>query len=233
MSRKTDRPVRRGTSVESQPFVQAAEPVAAQVDGDVAESVAPHGARRRLRHGRLATSRGISSGATSMRATSPWCRTRRTRKPSARSASSAPSIARSFSSRDLGEIRNPRGQAGRRRLVPGGQTGLARQRADVVLGQPRFIERADDAELAGGTAAGPVVAAVVGVAAVGHGRETRASVGERRQACVQLVLAVIAAIGCVGAVLRVAPVRRCGSISWRQAEARGPRRAPSARCRSG
>src|SRR5207253_2629068 len=44
------------------------------------------------------SARGISSRAISMRARSSWWRTRNTRKPRARNASSARSIVRSFSS---------------------------------------------------------------------------------------------------------------------------------------
>ena len=79
--------------------------------------------------------------------------------------------------------------------------GAPRQLADLVLGQPGLVERADDAELARRLAAGTVVAAVVGVAAVDDGGEA-ARAGDRRQVRVELVLAVVAAVGRVGAVLR-------------------------------
>jgi hypothetical protein len=75
-----------------------------------------------------------------------------------------------------------------------------RERPDVVLGQPGFIERTDDAELARGPAAGPVVAAVVEVAAVGDGVEATGT-RQRGELGVELVLAVVAAVAVVLAVL--------------------------------
>src|SRR5262245_53933663 len=81
--------------------------------------------------------------------------------------------------RDFGVIRNSRGQARRRRLVPGGQPRLVRQRPDLGLGEPGLVERAEDAELPRGLPARAVVAPVVGVAAVGDGCES-ALARERR-----------------------------------------------------
>ena len=76
---------------------------------------------------------------------------------------------------DFGVVRNARRQAGRRRLVPVGRPARARQLADVRLGQVRFVERAAHAELARRLPARPVVAAIVGVAAVDdHGEAARA-----------------------------------------------------------
>jgi hypothetical protein len=65
-------------------------------------------------------------------------------------------------------IGDPRREAGRGRFVPGREAGAAGQFADFVLSQIRLVERAADAELAGGLAARPVVAAVVGIVAVDH-----------------------------------------------------------------
>ena len=102
---------------------------------------------------------------------------------------------------DFGVVRHARRQAGRRGLVPARQTGLARELADVGFGQPRFVERTDDAELARRPTAGAVVAAIVGVVAIGHGLEP-AGASQPREVGVQLVLAVVAPVGVVGAVLR-------------------------------
>ena len=66
--------------------------------------------------------------------------------------------------------------------------------------KPGFVERTAHAELARGLAAGPVVAAIVGVAAVGDHRNP-ALARDRRELRVQLVLAVIAAVRGIGAVL--------------------------------
>src|SRR5262245_46232079 len=101
---------------------------------------------------------------------------------------------------DLGVVRNPRRQAGRRRFVPRRQAGLARQRADLVLGEIDFVKRAAHAELARRLAAGTVVTAVVGVVAVDDDRV--AVGGDAREMRVELVLAVVAAVRRVGAVLR-------------------------------
>ena len=137
-----------------------------------------------------------------------------TRNPSERTAVLGALDGLKFGFGDFGMVRHARRQAGRRRLVPARQTGLARELADVGFGEPRVIERADDAELARRPAARAVVAAIVGVVAVGHGLEP-AGARQSRQVGVQLVLAVVAAVGVVGAVLRAASSSAVWMNSWR------------------
>ena len=62
-----------------------------------------------------------------------------------------------------------------------------------------FVERAADAELARRLAAGPIVAAIVGVVAVDDDRVTGR--GDSRQVGIQLVLAEVAAVGWIRPVL--------------------------------
>ena len=82
-----------------------------------------------------------------------------------------------------------------------GSPARARQLADLVLRQPDLVERAADAELARRLPPGPVVAAIVGVAAVDDRRECRARAPIAVEVRVELVLAVVAAVRGVGAVL--------------------------------
>src|SRR5262249_38220520 len=86
----------------------------------------------------------------------------------------------------LGVVRDARREAGRRRFVPGWEPRAARQLADLVLGEVHFVEGAPDAELARRLAAGPVVAAIVGVVAVDD--DGAALGGDARQVRVELVL---------------------------------------------
>ena len=158
-------------------FVQAAEPVAFQIDGDEPESEA-----RSARSMAPATS-GSSSRAISSRAELDARDLAVMADAEHAKAERAHGVFRLLDDLQLflghfREVRNARRQTRRRRLVPRRQAGLARQRADVVLGQPGLVERADDAELARGAAAGTVVAAVVGVVAVGDGGEA-ALAGQR------------------------------------------------------
>src|SRR5262249_26296595 len=102
--------------------------------------------------------------------------------------------------RDLRVIGNPRRQARRRGLVPRFEARAPGELAYLRFRQPGLVERAHDAELARCLAAGPVVAAVVRVAAVGHGVEA-AVARNRREMRIELVLAVVAAVGGIRAVL--------------------------------
>src|SRR6188768_1221955 len=101
---------------------------------------------------------------------------------------------------DLGVVRDARRQAGRRGFIPRSHAGGSRQIADLLLGEADLVERTAHAVLAGGLAAGTIVAAIVGVVAVEH-HVDGARRGERRQRRIQLLLAVVAAIDGVGAVL--------------------------------
>ena len=96
-------------------------------------------------------------------------------------------------------VRNARGQARGRRLVPGRQPRQPGQLADLVLAKAHLVERAPDAELARGLPSRPIVAAVVGVVAVDDDRIRRGS--HARQMRVQLVLAEVTAVGGIGPVL--------------------------------
>ena len=66
--------------------------------------------------------------------------------------------------------------------------------------EPDLVERAAHAELTRRLTAGPVVAAIVGVAAVGDDGNA-ALAADRDQVRVELVLAEVAAIGRIGAIL--------------------------------
>ena len=103
--------------------------------------------------------------------------------------------------RHLAEVRNARRQARGGRLIPGGQSGFARELADLGLGQPDVVERAPDSELPRRLPTGTVVAAVVGVAAVGDHRNP-AVAADRSEVRVQLVLAEVAAVRGIRAVVR-------------------------------
>ena len=80
-------------------------------------------------------------------------------------------------------IRNARRQARRRRLVPHGQPGEPRLLANLVFRHAGFVERAPHAELLRRDAAGPIVAAIVGVRAVGDVREAALARELRSAAC--------------------------------------------------
>ena len=71
-------------------------------------------------------------------------------------------------------IRNARRQARRRGLIPCRHAGAARELANLVFGEARLVERAQHAELARGLAPGPIVAAIVRVAAVDDRRDAAA-----------------------------------------------------------
>src|SRR5688572_4573887 len=98
-------------------------------------------------------------------------------------------------------VRDARREAGRGWLIPRRQAGASGQLANLRLGQPHFVERAADAELAGRLPAGPIVAAIVRIAAVGDDGDAAlgTDTGQRR---VELVLAVVAAVGGIGAIFR-------------------------------
>ena len=86
------------------------------------------------------------------------------------------------------------------------QSHLARERPDLVLRQIRLVERTADAELARRLAARAIVAAVVGVAAIGHdGKAPFACDGG--QVGVEFVLTVVTPVRFVRAVRRVLDLR--------------------------
>src|SRR4029079_4963479 len=101
---------------------------------------------------------------------------------------------------DLGVIRDARRQARRRGLVPRLQPRRTRPLAEFRLGPRDLRERADHAELTRRLAPGTIVPPIVGVAAVGDGVEA-ALARDRRQVRIETVLAVLTAVGRVGAVL--------------------------------
>ena len=113
--------------------------------------------------------------------------------------------------RDLRVIGNARRQTGRRRLVPRAKAGATRELANLRLREAGFVERTAHAKLARGLTAGPVVAAIVGVAAVSDHREStiRGNTGQRR---IELVLAVVAAIGRIRAVFGAIELRRLDDL---------------------
>ena len=138
------------------------------------------------------SARGISARAISRRATM-------SRMPHAEDAE--PQLAHGiFGALDLAEafighflaVWNARRQAGRRGLPPAGQACVARQRADVVLRELRFVQRTAHLVLAR-PGAQAIVAAIVSVVAVDDDGKT-AVAGDGRQSSIELVLAVITAV---------------------------------------
>jgi hypothetical protein len=97
---------------------------------------------------------------------------------------------------DGGAVRDARGEAGHRGLVPRGEAATTGQLADVGLRQFCVDEGAADGVLAGGFASGAEVASVVEVAAVEDG-VVCAVVGYRAEEAVEFVFAVEAAVGAV------------------------------------
>ena len=176
-----------------------------------------------------------SAGCTSSRATSPWWRTRKSRKPRARSASSARSTCFSRCRGDGDAVREPRGQAGRGRLVPGGEPQLARPGADLGLGEPRLQQRRAHGVLRGGHGAGAVVAHVVGVGAVEHGAQ--AALARHRRAGATTARSCRSSSGCwgwrrsAGPPSPASPPPARGCRSPRPPRARCPP-SSSPRCRS-
>ena len=75
---------------------------------------------------------------------------RRPPASTARTATSARSTRAEAVRGDLDAVRDPRGQAGGRRLVPGRQAPAARGLADLRLGEPGVAQRRDRAALGGG-----------------------------------------------------------------------------------
>src|SRR5262249_24505519 len=117
-------------------------------------------------------------------------------------------------------VRNARRQARRRGLVPRCEPRRARPFADLVLAEIRLVERTDHAELARRLAAGTIIAAIVGVAAVDHGGEA-ALAREGREPRVELVLAVVAAVGRIRAVVGVVELRSPDHFVAQRKRARG------------
>ena len=98
-------------------LVEAAGAEAGEVEGDPAVA-RRHAPRRRRPRARRRPVRGRRSG-TSIRATSPWCRTRSSAKPRARSARLGPLDRAEPAERDRRAVGQAGRQARRRRLVPG------------------------------------------------------------------------------------------------------------------
>ena len=99
-------------------------------------------------------------------------------------------------------IRYPRGQAGRSGLVPGFETPLPRQSANLGLRQAGLDQRTADRQLATRGTAGTVVPRIVKIVAVGYVTKTPIQ-RHLRQPGVQLVLAEVATIDRVPGVVRI------------------------------
>ncbi len=104
--------------------------------------------------------------------------------------------------RHLDPVRDPTGQTGGGRQLPGRQIRVTRQATDLGLGQARLLQRRAHAELPRRSGPRPVVEPVVGVGAVQH-----AGVGalprDPPQPLEQLALAEVTAVGRVPAVVRI------------------------------
>ncbi len=103
-------------------------------------------------------------------------------------------------------IGNARRQTRRRRLVPRAKAGTTGELADLRLRKAGFIQRASNTKFPRGLATWSIVAAIVGVAAVSN-RCHPAIRCNSGQSCVELVFAVVAAIGRVRPVLRASELR--------------------------
>ena len=100
-----------------------------------------------------AAARARSAGVSSIRAMSPWWRTRSWPKPRrAEIILGRPDLLQALDL-DRGLVGKARGQAGQRRLVPGRQAEMPGQRPDLLLGQPGLLERRADAQLPAGLGA--------------------------------------------------------------------------------
>jgi len=106
----------------------------------------------------------------------------------------------SQSSRRHGDaVRETGGEAGRCRLIPGGEPHLPGPAADFPFGDSRLEQRGADAVLPGRHRAGPMVTHVVRIGAVEHRAQPPLS-GHRPEAVPQLRLAEVAPVGGVGRV---------------------------------
>src|SRR6266852_574733 len=101
--------------------------------------------------------------------------------------------------RDLGAMRDARGEAGEGRLVPVGQSESPRGGTDVRLCHSRLEQREADTAADSGAMAGPVIIRVVGGRAVDDVVETEVA-AHRLQCLEELLLAVEAAIRVVAPV---------------------------------
>ena len=85
-------------------------------------------------------------------------------------------------------VRDARGQARGRGLVPCGHPGPACQLADLGLGETRFVERTDDSELAGGLTAWAVMprsSALLPSATAANPRSRASAVSREYSSCLQ------------------------------------------------
>ncbi len=132
-----------------------------------------------------------------MRARSPWWRSLTTGKPRPRMYLSPARILSSVSCGDRRAVGDAAGEARIGRLVPRGEAELLRQGPDVLLGEAGQDERADDAPLLGGPAAGPVIGEVVDVGRVVDDVDPEGP-GQLGDPVEELALAVVAAVGRIG-----------------------------------
>ena len=120
-----------------------------------------------------------------MRASGPWCLTLTTGKPRPCSSDSAAATVRSAVDRDALSVREPGGQAGRRRLLRGGQPQLAAEGPHFVLGETRVGKGPLHPGFVRGEASRTIVGLVVGYRAVNDGREA-GLLAHDFQGCVEL-----------------------------------------------
>ena len=114
---------------------------------------------------------------------------------------------RQFLRRDRLAVRDAGAETRHLRLVGGRQAQRSGESADVALGQAGLLERGAHFELLGRLGAGPVVADVAGVFAVGQYRET-ALERNRLEPGEQFMLAVVAAVDRVFGVVRIGKLPR-------------------------
>ena len=183
---------------QEEPFVQAARAVALKIQRDVAVSdrfeLANDGARHlRIERAGHLVARKLDAGHLVVMAHAADAEPERAERL-LRPLDHAQLLVGHFA-----VIRNARRQTRRCRLVPRRDAGLPRQLANLLLGQIDFVQRAAHAKLARRLAAGTIVAAIVRVVAVD---DDGVALGrDSAEVRVQLVLAVVAAVGRIRAVL--------------------------------
>ena len=101
-----------------------------------------------------------------------------------------------------GAVRDARGEAGRRRLVPVGQAQFLRLAANFRFGEAGFQQRAAYVEFTGGFASRPKIAGIVCIGAIHDGMETMLF-GVSGQLPVGFFLAEETAVGRVRQVGRI------------------------------
>src|SRR5262245_23748552 len=207
--------------IQTDAFIEAAHPITLKIDGDVSVADGPYllddaGTNVGIERAREFFAGDFESRQRSCRPALIRGRELVMTHPAYSKAQRSKDLLSPFDcaqllAGDFGMVGNARRQACRRGLVPRAQAGAARQLTNFRLGQAGFVEGTPHAKLARRLSARPIVATVVGIAAVGHHRK-RAIGCNTGQRCVELVLAVVTAIGGVRLVLRAIELGRVNDL---------------------